>query len=290
MKSLINLVPERLSKIGKIPFLSRLSPSSAKIPSEGELQSYRNAQKLAYRCALEIGRELREGWTEKRTSTLMDTWLKDHGVKSAFHKSFAWFGDRTRFKNFHRYDDFLPSSNVLRAGDVIVLDTAPVVDGYVADIGFSFALQPHPELARARKLLLDFRTELPLLFGSFMSSAEIWTKVDERLKEEGFANCHKQYPFGVLGHRVHEVPFRDFPSLLRPFGWHAYWALLSRGLFPELLGPWHVGEKTGLWALEPHLGGEGFGAKFEEILVVDEEGARWLDDEVPHVNLPAGFY
>jgi hypothetical protein len=44
----------------------------------------------------------------------------------------------------------------------------------------------------------------------------------------------------------------------------------------------HHGSKLGVWAIEPHLGAEGFGAKFEEILVVTPEGARWLDDQVPH--------
>lgn len=39
----------------------------------------------------------------------------------------------------------------------------------------------------------------------------------------------------------------------------------------------------GLWAVEPHLGAEGMGAKWEEILVVTEETAYWLDDDVPHL-------
>jgi hypothetical protein len=40
----------------------------------------------------------------------------------------------------------------------------------------------------------------------------------------------------------------------------------------------------GLWAVEPHLGFRGTGAKFEEILVVTEGDAFWLDDELPHVT------
>lgn len=39
----------------------------------------------------------------------------------------------------------------------------------------------------------------------------------------------------------------------------------------------------GLWAVEPHLGKDGVGAKFEEILVITETDAGWLDDGgLPH--------
>lgn len=40
----------------------------------------------------------------------------------------------------------------------------------------------------------------------------------------------------------------------------------------------------GLWAVEPHLWGPGFGVKFEEILVVTENDAFWLDEELPHLT------
>jgi hypothetical protein len=61
-------------------------------------------------------------------------------------------------------------------------------------------------------------------------------------------------------------------------------------LFPEVLGPWHEGEKEGLWAIEPHFGNERFGIKFEEILVVKNGRATWLQEDPPHMKLPEGFY
>ncbi|WP_243084783.1 M24 family metallopeptidase [Streptomyces sp. 891-h] len=44
--------------------------------------------------------------------------------------------------------------------------------------------------------------------------------------------------------------------------------------------------QPGLWAVEPHLGFRGTGAKFEEVLVVTgsgdpQESAFWLDDDLP---------
>lgn len=40
----------------------------------------------------------------------------------------------------------------------------------------------------------------------------------------------------------------------------------------------------GLWAVEPHLGFREVGAKFEELLVITDNDAYWLDDNVPHVR------
>jgi hypothetical protein len=41
---------------------------------------------------------------------------------------------------------------------------------------------------------------------------------------------------------------------------------------------------AGVWAIEPHLGFHGVGVKFEEVLVVTEDDAYWLDDDLPHVR------
>ena len=39
----------------------------------------------------------------------------------------------------------------------------------------------------------------------------------------------------------------------------------------------------GLWAVEPHMGRDGVGVKFEELLVVTQERERvWLDDHLLH--------
>lgn len=264
--------------------LSQVKSPSAQVPTSSEQAGFRRAQRLAYQCAEEIGRELRPGWSEKRTARLMDEYLRDHGVKSFFHRSFAWFGDRTRFQNFKHYWTFMPSSRELQETDVIILDTAPIVDQYAGDIGYTFSLQPHSGLKDAQDLLAEFRQVLPEWFSSDATPGEIWKKVDDRIRERGYDNCHALYPFAVLGHRLHRIPWARLPGVTVPFSLHSYWALLKRGLFPELLSREHTGEKIGIWAIEPHLGGAGFGAKFEEILVVEPGRAYWLDEEVPHAR------
>jgi Xaa-Pro aminopeptidase len=277
------------SKISEIPALR------AEAPTAELLDRFRTAQQLSYRCAVEVGRELQEGWTERQTADLMDTWLHDHGVRTFFHTSFAWFGERSRFDGIHDgprgYGKFMPSSKrVHQPGEVVILDTAPIVDGVAADIGFAFCRVPHEGLARSRALLLELRRWIPELFSSGLRPGEIWKSVHERIVSEGYDNCHRKYPLQALGHRLHGTSLGSLPGLTIPFSLQSYWSLLSRGLFPEVISPWHSGSPLGLWAVEPHLGGSGFGSKFEEILLVDESGARWLQDDPPHVKLPEGFY
>ncbi len=259
--------------------------------SKGDLEGFKKSQKLAYTCALTIAKELKEGWSEKQTAKLMDVYLQDCGVRTFFHKSFAWFGDRSRFQGFKSYWDFLPSNRTLEATDVIILDTAPIYESYTSDIGYTYSLEPHPGLKRAQKKLLEFRQKIPTLFQSELLTKRIWEKVDADLKAAGYDNCHSQYPFSVLGHRVHKLRFGHLPGVTAPFSLHSYFSFIKRGIFPELLGPDHEGSKNGLWAIEPHLGGEGFGAKFEEILVVQSGQAYWLDNEVnPFVYKKCGHY
>lgn len=261
----------------------KLRPFTPKNYSAFDQEKFKTAQRLAYQCALEIGKKLKAGCTEKYAADLMDAYLMDSGVKTFFHRSFAWFGDRTRFQNFKNYFHFLPSDRKLKSSDVVILDTAPIVEGYTADIGYTFSLETHPELLKAQKKLLQLREKIPKLFESGLKTKDIWREVDQDLQADGYHNIHSLYPFAVLGHRVHRVSGSQLPGVIRPFTWQSYWALLSRGLYPDLLGPDHEGSSDGLWAIEPHLGGEGFGAKFEEILVVQDGKAKWLDDQVPHL-------
>ena len=70
--------------------------------TSGELDEFRAAQKLAYQAVAAVEARLHEGITEKQAARMLEDWLRAHGVRRFFHYGFAWFGDRTRFKNFAR--------------------------------------------------------------------------------------------------------------------------------------------------------------------------------------------
>jgi len=274
--------------------------------SSSDLQGFTNIQRLAYKAVTEVASLIQEGWTEQQAADLVGQYLRDSGVKAFFHEPYAWFGDRTRFDGIRRkhYGDFNPTYRRLKSDDVVILDVAPILDGYTGDIGYTFSLQKNPELEEAKKFLLKLRKFIPAYFdlvifpsplrgegvrrageGDMNSGRDIWRKIEDDIQDAGYDNIHKIYPFHVLGHRLRRVPFSG-SALATPlrFSLHSFYSILSHGMFPELLGPDHRGSLKGLWAIEPHIGGKNFGAKFEEILIIDEKGARWLDNEVPHVN------
>lgn len=269
----------RLSRLGSLPLVKRFSPSVETAPTLEELRGYTKAQSLAREAVREVAGLVGEGWTERQAAETLGTYLRDQGVVSFFHHPFAWFGPRTRFKGIRSYSAYQPSEKRLQPGEVFILDVAPIVDGFTCDIGYTQSLGPNAELVKAKQWLKGIRKELPSLFENARNGGEVWAKVDDRLTKDGYDNIHARYPFEVLGHRVPRVPAGGGPLKVLHFGWQSYWSLASRGLFGQLLARFHEGGLMGLWAVEPHIGGKGFGAKFEEILVVDEKGARWLQEE-----------
>jgi Xaa-Pro aminopeptidase len=270
---------------------SRWNSSADRIATEEARQGHLRAQQLAYACVEAVGQQLQVGMTEIEAAELLAQYLRDHGTERYLHRPFAWFGNHSRFDDYATYGDYHPSARRLQAGDVVILDISPVVDGWVADIGYTFSLQANPQLAAAQAFLRELRAALPRMFESSMTPADIWREVDAQIARAGYDNIHSKYPHCVLGHRVFRVKAKPGKHLrvgFNSFGWFSLetnLAFLKLGGLSATLTPEHVGKKVGLWAIEPHIGWTGAGCKFEEILVVEPGRAYWLDDNVPHVRV-----
>lgn len=273
-------VPKSLIKIG-----SRMLPSAPRALSNADLCGYRNAQKLAFEAVRSVASLIQPGWTEQQAAILIDTYLRDCGVSSFFHFSFVWFGNRTKFQGISSYSQFQPSQKRLKEDDVFILDVAPVLNKYAADIGYSGCLVPREDFKAASDFLAKLKKLIPSLFLECASGSEVWRRIDAAIRENGYENIHARYPFSVLGHRLHRVTSEQNIFSLLHFGWQSYVDFLSRGLFTQLLSPEFEGNLSGLWAIEPHIatpGDDGFGVKFEEILVVEKSKVYWLAKNSDH--------
>jgi Xaa-Pro aminopeptidase len=261
--------------------------------SDEQLERHRRSQRLAYQCAEETAAKLEPGVTEKEVAQRMKTWLVDAGVEDWFHTPFAWFGDRTAFRHFRLPLQFFPSNRRLLNGAPYILDVAPVFDGAAADIGYSGVLGENPvaeqlmdDLAAHRALILELvRQRQPL--------REIYDAVDVLAAEQGYENRHSEYPFGVIAHEVGDLPKLPVNRVVAGFGLRSLRSLVRSAVVGRRRGwspLWAGGRRSdhapvpGLWAVEPHLGRDGVGAKFEELLVVTADDAYWLDDDLPHVR------
>jgi hypothetical protein len=272
-----------MSKFDAIPFLGAISPSPLGPVTDADKAGYLRSQALAQQCAFEIASLLQPGWTEKQAARAMEIWLRDHGVKSFFHKPFAWWGSRSRFDGIKYYSEYQATERRLLENEAFILDVAPIVDGFISDIGFSGIIGHDTAFDGGILFLESLRKEIPELVMSLSSGGNVWQAVDEKLKKAGYDNIHQIYPMGVLGHRVYKTTSKVDASVLH-FGWQSYWELASRGIFGQLLTEDFEGKMDGLWAIEPQIGGLNWGMKFEEILLVENGQAGWLNPD-PHWNL-----
>jgi Xaa-Pro aminopeptidase len=263
-------------------------------PRPTDLDGFRSVQQLAYRCAQDIETMLRPGMTEREVAARMRWWLQAHGVDDWFHLPYAWFGDRTSFTGFRVAPQFLPSGRRLEEGMPYILDCAPVVDGYTADIGYAGCLGTSTAWERMMSDLCGYRALIVELVRARRPLREIYAEVDQLIAQQGYENRHRVYPGAVIAHRVWRLESRLPRLRLARFGIRSLSAL-QRELFEARRqgrsSPlWNGGSGSGrpaspgLWAVEPHLGLGGVGVKFEELLVVTEDDAFWLDDDLPHVR------
>jgi Xaa-Pro aminopeptidase len=257
------------------------------------LDATRAVQRLAYDCAEAVAAELAPGVTEKEAARRMKEWLRARGVRSWLHEPFAWFGDRTAFHRFRHPLQFFPTSRPLERGMPFILDCAPVVDGVAADIGFSTSNGENREVERIQRALEDHRDLILEGVRGRKPLATIYAEVDALAATQGLENRHRAYPFRVLAHRLSDLPRPGTTRTVLGFGVDTISALtrdlasaLREGWSPLWSGArWSAHPATpGLWAVEPHLAAGRVGAKFEEVLVVTEDDAYWLDDDVPHVR------
>jgi Xaa-Pro aminopeptidase len=261
------------------------------------LAGFKHSQRVAYDCVTAIERELREGITERAVAKRMGEWLADHGVREFFHQPFVWFGERTAFTRFVQPFQFFPTGKKLEQGMPVILDVAPIIDGHASDIGYACRLGDN---ARHERMLRDLEPYRQLILDGVRARktmTDIYREVDQLIERQGYRNRHQAYPFRVLAHRVNLVPevarteFKLFgfgvPAVNFLFGRLAqtvrgvehqtpFWNDKRPAAYPA--GP-------GLWAVEPHIGFDGIGVKWEELLVVTADGdAYWLDDDLPHVR------
>ncbi|MEU6173098.1 M24 family metallopeptidase [Streptantibioticus parmotrematis] len=279
--------------------MSTLSPPrNGRAPSfrydDRDLDRFRELQQLAYRCAGRVADWLEPGVTERQAAARLRRELVAEGVEDFFHVPFAWFGDRTAFRHFRTPLQFFASGRVLRPGMSYVLDCAPVVDGYTADIGYAGKVGDNPIWDRIAVDLLEYRDLILREVRARKPLNEVYAAVDALIARHGYDNRHQVYPGRVIGHQVTRVTPRG-PAGVNLFGFGVRTLqTLGRELISERLhgrSPlWADGRSSahpptpGLWAVEPHVGFRDVGLKFEELLVVTEDDAYWLDDDLPHVR------
>ena len=275
---------------------------------DGDLARFREVQRLAYDIAEEVAATLEVGMTERDACEAITTAQRARGVDQVFHYPFAWFGERTMLSPGWAQagieggrgangggGGFFPTDAAITDGTAIIVDLAPVVDGYCSDIGYSSVVGANDVYDELLAGLAPMREQLLAGVRAGRTLRDLYGELDEVIADHGWVNCHQEYPDRALGHRVMRLdPDPDHAGPIPGFGVAAGEGLVAAimdAVQHDTCWPiWNDGERAdhrptpGVWAVEPHIGRDGVGAKFEELMVVTDDDAYWLDDDLPHVR------
>jgi len=263
---------------------------------EDELSKFKQFQRQSYRTLEQIKQELVVGMTEIEVARLIRKHFHQQGVHSYFHVPVALFGERTGYPNDFGQLEALATDKKLEQGMPIILDAAPIYDGYIVDTSFSTSFGENPEQKALQKKLQPFRKVILEMVNKRETFAAIEEKVNSMILELGADNCHRKHIGEVLGHRIFRSTnllwrFLKIKQLsVRHVFWLIYKSLATKKGWIDQSPNWNHRRTSnhkpfeGLWAVEPHFAIDGVGVKFEEILVITKDAAYWLDDDLPHTK------
>lgn len=263
--------------------------------SASQLDQFLELQQLSFSILQGVAGELKGGETEKQVARELMRRYRAEGADSFFHLPVALFGERSALPGDWSVGKFFPKRNVLEPGMSVILDAAPLFSGYLVDTSFSFCLGENAEHRKMMAHLSQYREYVLNAINGGVSFKAVADQVQETMLADQYESVHQKHPGEVLGHRAIKTP--KLPFQLRLQGFDAVsltWFKLKDSMAMSGLGRrsplWNSLKSSdhaahdGLWLVEPHAGFGSVGAKWEEILVIENGQARWLESNPPHVR------
>lgn len=262
--------------------------------NEAALLGRLEAQRLVQATVRSMEVELLVGVTEAQIAALLRARLVEAGAEGFFHEPVIWFGERSALRGMKSHSDAMPGETKLCTGDAVLMDVAPFISGFPIDVSWTSSCGENQVLERGRTVLKELREVIPEWVTAGKTRRELAVAVEDLARERGFASRQKAYLFGALGHRLYGpglLPFArrssfglGLGSSIQLFG-TALMHRLSLGLVEWPFWNDSAMSETrpglGVWSVEPHIASDGVGAKWEELLLVEEHGARWLESAEP---------
>lgn len=264
--------------------------------TDEQLGRFRALQQQVYATLESVAADLRPGVTEKEATRWIRRALRRQGVSTYFHVPVALFGDRSTYPGDFGELGALPTDRALADGDAVILDAAPMFDGYMIDCSYAVprAGADTATFADADRLLERCRAEILRGARARANMRNVARDIDRLIRDAGYENCHRKHIGKVLAHRV----TRDLGGWLGgaqvwglsplPVTYFFAYSFVSANGFADFTPNWNDTRQSdcpmqpGLWAVEPHVARGATGSKFEEILVVTDDDAFYLDDDLPH--------
>ena len=265
--------------------------------SKEELEHFKQYQQASYKTLETVKNELKVGMTEIETARRIRKAFHQQGVHSYFHVPVALFGERTGYPGDFGQFEALATDKKLQQGMAIILDAAPIYNGYIVDTSLSTSFGENSQQVKLHRELPYFRDQILKMVNQQKTFKDIELAMDERIKSLGAENCHRKHIGEVMGHRIFKATgflwkYFKFKQLsIKHVAWLFWKSLATKKGWINDSPNWNHRYTSkhkpfeGLWAVEPHFAVDGIGVKFEEIMVITKDDAYWLDDDLPHTRL-----
>jgi Xaa-Pro aminopeptidase len=264
--------------------------------ADHELAKFKEFQQRSYATLEAVAAELKVGMTEVEVARRLRKRFHEQGVHTYFHVPVVLFGDRTAYPGDFGQLEALSTERKLEKDQAIILDAAPIYEGYIVDTSLSTVFGENATHKMLHPKLKAFRDQILSQVKEGVEFRDIENSCNQMIEEMGAENCHRKHIGEVIGHRVFKVKKRFWHAFtikqisVRHVVW-LFWKSLAAVKGWQNDSPnWNHRRTSahkpfpGLWAVEPHFAIDGIGVKFEEILVVTDDDAYWLDDDLPHVK------
>ncbi len=128
--------------------------------SVAQLARFTELQRQVYAALEVVSQTLKVGETEREVAKRIHRALKPMGLQSYFHVPVALFGERTAYPGDFGPFESLSTGHRLADDDAVILDCAPVIDGYTIDCSYSVPRADRVTHAQADGLLRRWRDHI----------------------------------------------------------------------------------------------------------------------------------
>jgi methionyl aminopeptidase len=175
------------------------------LKTEEEVGLLKESNMLVSRTLAEIARHIKPGVTTLYLDSIAETFIRDHSAIPAF-KGYGGFPNTLCTSVNDEVVHGIPSDYSLKEGDIISVDCGVILNGWVGDSAYTFAVG---EVTEEVKRLMDF-TRASLEDGVKAAVAgnrvgDISSAVQEKAESGGYSVVRELVGHG-LGKKMHESP------------------------------------------------------------------------------------
>jgi methionyl aminopeptidase len=175
------------------------------LKTDEEVGLLKESNMLVSRTLAEVAKYIKPGVTTLYLDSIAETFIRDHNAEPAF-KGYGGFPNTLCTSVNDEVVHGIPSDYRLKEGDIISVDCGVILNGWVGDSAFTFAVG---EVKEEVKRLMDF-TRASLEEGVKAAVAgnrvgDISSAVQEKAESGGYSVVRELVGHG-LGRKMHESP------------------------------------------------------------------------------------